>query len=235
MFRWRSKSQLEDKRSREMEAGPKTVISIETKPRYLTPDGNPCFGAEEDYHFSVFELFRGFGDFFNSWRSSTAFRLRELQDTKITYRDLDLGPNYGHRYNVYHDQFKVGLLQISASRVQFSRSDGLTFSETVQQIDHLEVHVNIFLDPFSTTTMSFKEVKAFLEAVAQMTTSATQGCSYTGYEGITQRQYVKKAIETAMQEALWNSHLTTSDRAGPSLHLFFAGLPTDWYGMPSSR
>jgi hypothetical protein len=213
------------------------MTSTEAKPRYLTPDGNTCSGAEEDYHFGVFELFREFCEFFNHWRESTPFRLRELQDTKITYRlgHLDLGPNYGHRYNVYHSQNKVGLLQICASRVQFSRMDGLTFSEEMRQIEDLQVHVDILLDELVTTTVPFKEVREFLEDVARMTTNETQQCSYTGYDGITQRQYVMKAVDTAMQEALWNSHLATSDKAKPSLHLWFSGLPTDWYRIVSNK
>jgi hypothetical protein len=102
------------------------------KPAFLTPDGKPRYGAEEPYHFERFDEFRSFGDILNSWRDSTPFRLQELLETKITYRkeELDLGPNYGHRYDIYHFQSRVGLLQIVASRVVM-RAGGSTWNRTV--------------------------------------------------------------------------------------------------------
>jgi hypothetical protein len=80
-----------------------------TDPRFLAPDGKPCYGAEEKYHFILFEHFRQFGDFINSWRDSTPFRLQELRDTRISYPDgeLNLGPNYGRRYEIFYYQKKL--------------------------------------------------------------------------------------------------------------------------------
>jgi hypothetical protein len=97
------------------------IVPGTSKPRFLTGDGKPCYGAEEEYHFRCFDLFREFGDVMNDWRDATPFRLQELEDTKIIYRKgKELGPRYGHRYDIFYYQDKVGLLQISASGVIFS-------------------------------------------------------------------------------------------------------------------
>jgi hypothetical protein len=85
------------------------ITPQDDRPRFLTPDGKPCYGAEEKYHFILFENFRQFGDFINSWRDSTPFRLQELRDTRISYPDgeLNLGPNYGRRYEIFYYQKKL--------------------------------------------------------------------------------------------------------------------------------
>jgi hypothetical protein len=208
----------------------KPIVPRPSEPRFLTPDGKPCYGAEEEYHFRCFDLFREFADFMNSWRMSTPFRLQELGDTKITYHDgeLDLGPNYGHRYDIFYYQGKVGLLQIYAKRVIMS-SDGLRFSDQVQIEEH-EVHVDFSLDTFSPTIIPFKDIQEYLNCVARMTTSDTKQCFYTEhqYAGMSQRRYAIYAIEQAMMKVIWDNHNVESDKASP-MTLFFSGAPTEWY------
>ena len=89
------------------------LMPMDCKPRFLTPDGRPRRGAEHDYQFKCFELFRSFGDFFNFWRQSTPFRLQELDDTQIKREVLgvEIEDIYGHRYDVYYYKYRVGLLQ----------------------------------------------------------------------------------------------------------------------------
>ena len=235
--RWGRRANLENEQKRERDDGFGVADTDTSKPRFLTPDGKPCWGAEEDYHFAVFEYFRDFGDFFNSWRQSTAFRLLELQDTAVTYRkgDLDLGANYGHRYNVCYQQRRIGLLQISASRIQYSKKDGLVFSETVKQAVDLKVAVDILLDPFFTVPVPFKEVREFLENIVRYTTSEDKECNYTGYDGVSERRYALETVGVAMQEALWNGKTITTESGGPSLHLFYFGAPTEWYRQISNQ
>jgi len=213
----------------------KPIIPDTDKPAFLTPDGNLCRGAEEQYHFTCFDSFRTFGDFFNSWRKSTAFRLQELRDTKITYRenDLDLGPNFGHRYDIYYYQFRVGLLQIHASRV-IMLSEGLIFSDDIKSTKDCEVSVEVLLDTFSPKAISYRDVREFLHSIARMLSSEHKDCFYTEpqYQGMTQRRYVIYAIEQAMAEAAWDNHRECNS---PSpLVLRFNGTPTEWYSHLSA-
>jgi len=199
----------------------------------LTPDGKPCFGAEEEYHFRCFDLFREFGDFINTWRHSTPFRLQELRDTKVTYREgeLDLGPNYGHRYDIYYYQFRVGLLQIHASRVMISEQTQLTKGQEVQQVS-----VDICLNTFSPTLIPFNDMREYLNNIASMTTSDTKGCFYTEhqYQGMTQRGYALYAIEQAMMRVMWDNHNVSDDKALP-LTLWFSGAPTEWHSYLATK
>lgn len=190
------------------------------KPAFLTPDGKPRRGAKEPYHFERFDEFRSFGDIFNYWRDSTPFRLQELLETKITYRkeELDLGPNYGHRYDVYHFQSRVGLLQIHAGRV-------------VMRAEDRDVCVSISLDAFSERTLPFKDVKGFLSDIARMLSNETRNCEFAEhpYRGMTQRGYVLRAIEQAMLEAVWDNQARRAHDAPAPLTLWFQGTPTEWY------
>jgi hypothetical protein len=144
-----------------------------------------------------------------------------------------LGPNYGHRYDIYFYQSHVGLLQISATRMKMSEA-GLNFAENVES-EQLEVHVDLFLDPFSTKTIPFKEAREFLANLVRMTTSDTKECFYTGYKGVTQRQYANSAIDRAMMEILWNNQNISRDNARPLMRLFYFGVPTEWYQRVSSQ
>jgi len=198
------------------------IVPRPSKPRFLTPDGKPCYGADEEYHFRCFDLFLEFGDFMNSWRESTPFRLQELVDTTITYRDGEsyLGPNYGRRYDVFYYQARVGLLQIHASRVIMSSDDD----------QEQEVHVDISLHTFSPTILPFKDVHGYLSCVARMTTRDTKQCFYTEYQyqGMTQRSYAIYAIEQAMMKVIWDNHNVKGEKTSP-MTLFFSGAPTEWY------
>jgi hypothetical protein len=203
------------------------IVPTTSRPPFLTPDGKPCFGAEEQYHFRCFNLFREFGDFINQWCHSTPFRLQELQDTKITYREgeLDLGPNYGHRYDIYYFQLKVGLLQVHAGRVMMS-SAGLHFSEDIRQ-EEQDVHVDISVHTFSPVIIPFNDVQKYLGCIARMTTSDAKECFYTGHQDMTQRSYVLYAIEQAMMRVMWDNHNVAHDKALP-MTLWFSGAPTEW-------
>jgi hypothetical protein len=206
------------------------IVPSISRPPFLTPDGKPCYGAEEQYHFHCFDLFREFGDFINRWRDSTPFRLQELQNTKISYREgeLDLGPNYGHRYDIYYYQLQVGVLQIFSGRVMMS-SAGLHFSEDVQQ-EEQQVHVDISVNTFSPTIIPFDDVRPYLECIARMTTSDTKQCFYTEhqYQGMTQRRYALYAIEQAMMRVMWDNHNVNDNKASP-MTVWFPGTPTEWY------
>jgi len=203
------------------------IIPNPDKPAFLTPDGKPRRGAEEPYHFERFDEFRSFGDIFNSWRGSTPFRLQELLETKITYRkeELDLGPNYGHRYDVYHFQSRVGLLQIHASRVVMQ--GGWLYLEPHDG----GVCVSISLDAFSEHTLPFKEVKGFLTDIARMLSSESRNCESTEhrYHGMTQRGAVLHVIEQAILEAIWDNQARREHDAPAPLTLWFQGTPTEWY------
>ena len=111
---------------------------------------------------------------------------------------------------------------------------GLTLSENVDQQEQ-GVYVHILLDPFSTTTISFKEIREFLKNLVRMTTSKTKDCFYTDYQAVTQRQYANNEIDQTMMELLWNSRNVSRDKAQPLMSLFYSGVPTEWYQMVSAK
>jgi hypothetical protein len=197
------------------------IIPQHDKPRFLTPNGEPCYGAEEKYHLILFECFQQFGEWVNWWRDSTPFRLQELSDTRITYApgELDLGPHYGRRYEIFYYQSKVGLLQICASGVVMT-TEGLTFSEYITAIEDHKVSVDFTLnDP--ARTIPYDTLKGFLFNLASLLSSDQKDCHYTEhqYRGMTERGYAIYAIEQAMMRALW-------DNAPLKVH--FSGTPTQW-------
>jgi hypothetical protein len=204
----------------------KPIVPTTSGPAFLTPDGNPCYGAQEEYHFRCFDLFREFGAFINRWRDSTPFRLQELQDTKITYRegDVDLGPNYGHRYDIYYYQLNVGLLQIYAHGVTFVCEHD-TKEDQVQRVG-----VHICLNTFLPTIIPFDDVRKYLYCIARMTTSDTKQCFYTEhqYQGFTELRYAFYAIDEAMMRVMWNNRNVDDEKVSPMI-VWFAGAPTDWY------
>jgi hypothetical protein len=208
---------------------PNPVWFSPNKPSFLTPDGKSCFGAEEPYHFECFEQFRNFGDFMNSWRGSTPFRLRELPDTQITYRvdELDLGPNYGHRYEIYYNQSMVGLLQIHASRLAVA-DHGLQPSEDLQALH--QVSVSISLNAFSPIPVPFDDVRDYLLCIIRMTTHSQIKCFYTEpqYHGMTQRTYALYALNQAMMRTMWDNRVI-KDSNGSPLSLWFSGMPIEWH------
>jgi hypothetical protein len=209
------------------------IIPQHDKPKFLTPTGKPCYGAEEKYHFIVFDCFRTFGEHFNSWRDSTPFRLQELSDTRITYRlgELDLGPNYGHRYEIFYYQSRVGLLQISTGRAMMT-TEGLIFSEAVTDIQDYGVSVQIFLDA-PARMIPYDALKNFLFELALMLSSDQKDCYFTEpqYRGMTQHGYAIYAIEQAMMGALWDNAGSMKERQHEFslITVHFAGTPTEWY------
>jgi hypothetical protein len=204
------------------------IVPQHDKPTFLTPTGKPCLGAEEKYHFILFDRFRTFGEFFNSWRHSTPFRLEELSDTKITYPlgELDLGPNYGHRYEIFYYESRVGLLQIYAVRVMMT-TKGLIFSEAADIQDH-EVSVDIALDA-PARMIPYDALKGFLFNVARMLSSDQKNCYYTEhqYRGMTQHDYAIYAIEQAIMRALWDNAGSMKERQSV-IKVHFSGTPTEW-------
>jgi hypothetical protein len=207
------------------------IIPQHEKPVFLTPNGKPCSGAKEKYHFILFDCFRTFGEFFNSWRDSTPFRLQELSDTRITYRlgELDLGPNYGHRYDIFYYRSKVGLLQIHASPVT---TQGIIASEAIMDIQDYRVFVDLVLDACA-RMIPYDAVKGFLFDVARMLTSDQKDCSYVEhqYRGMTERGAAIYAIEQAMMRALWDNAGSIKenqhDKFSP-ITIWFSGTPTEW-------
>jgi hypothetical protein len=195
------------------------IIPQHDKPVFLTPNGKPCLGTEEKYDFILFDCFRTFGEFFNSWRGSTPFRLQELSDTRITYRlgKLDLGPRYGHRYEIFYYQSKVGLLQIYASR---------------SPIEDERVAVDIVLDA-PERMIPYDALRDFLFDIARMLSSDQKDCYYTDYQyrGMTQRDYAIYAIEQAMMRALWDNTGSMKERQHEKfspITIDFVGAPTEW-------
>jgi hypothetical protein len=217
------------------------IVPQHDKPTFLTPTGKPCLGAEEKYHFILFDCFRTFGEFFNSWRDSTPFRLEELSDTRITYwlGESDLGPNYGHRYKIFFNKSRVGLLQIYAVRVIMT-TEGLIFSEAADIQDY-RVNVDIALDA-PARMIPYDALKDFLFSVARMLSRDQKDCYYTEHQyggmtqrdaihaGMTQRDRAIYTIEQAMMRALWDNAGSMKERQDEFslIKVFFSGTPTEW-------
>jgi hypothetical protein len=147
--------------------------------------------------------------------------LQELRDTRISYPDgeLNLGPNYGRRYEIFYYQKKLAYYK-STPLGRVMTSEGLLFSEYITGIRDYGVSVDIALDA-SERVIPYNALKDYLFNLARMLSSDRNGCHYTEhqYRGMTQRDYANYAIEQAMIRAIW-------DNAPVALHFF--GTPTGW-------
>jgi hypothetical protein len=144
----------------------------------------------------VLQFFSDFTDFANvvNWwladpHVGGPWRLEELPKVDLRlHGNFDYGPVYGRSYVIFHNQQRVGTLEISA---------GLQYSvESPQVITHVKLDfVRVF---------SFDTIRTFLTDIALHT------CDFSPVT----KEYVQaqQAIDRAMTEVLW--HISQVSRFG---------------------
>jgi hypothetical protein len=111
------------------------------------------------------------GDEFN-----TPWRLQELPDALLKLDYGDDSPGYGRRYEVFHNQMRLGELEIS----------GYLYPNVTARIrlDWLRL-------------LSYHDLRSFLGAISSCIFDRTAEKEFTG---------IQRAIDQAMTEALWDTY-----------------------------
>ena len=172
---------------------------FDTKP--ITPKHQPPPPLKEGYacgkkELQFFSDFADFADVVNWWLadeykySASAWRLQELPEVDLSlHGNFDHGPTYGRSYAIFHNQQRVGKLEI--------RSGFRYTSETPQVFTYIQLDfVRVF---------SFDTIQTFLTDIALHT------CDYPG---TAERFGVQQAIDRAITKVLW--HINQASRFGVS-------------------
>lgn len=197
---------------RELFDGEPIAVRHDT-PQSLTPDGETCFGADE-IDFKCFSEFWYFSEYINKIYAdlSEPFRLQELGDTTITGSSADSGPAYGRRYDIYYNQCKVGLVEITADMLS---TDG-------------SVWVEVNFNRIPPRILPFSDVYGFLATVASLVTSTKKEAVSVGK--MSEYENAVSDIKFFMLEAVWQIG-DDPDDLGPDLSVSFSGRPDRYYEL----
>jgi hypothetical protein len=189
---------------------------FDTKP--ITPKHQPPPPLQKGYAVREKELrfFSDFADFADvvNWRleeNDHPWRLQELPEVDLSlHGDFNHGPIYGRSYAIFHNQERLGTLEISPG-IQYS-------AETPRVITRIQLEF--------VRVLSFDAIRTFLTDIADHT------CDL--YENTEERFQAEQAIDRAMTEVLWRTSQVSRFR-GPDftegygeLNLRLDGTAT-WY------
>ena len=113
------------------------IIPKHDRPSHLTGDHDADFASSHEHSF--FEWFDLFTEMANRQMSSEPWRFQEKSET-VLRKSFD-GPLYGRRYDIFHNQLQVGLIEISADLVY-------KFAPDDPNVDTEIVLTNVRLLPF---------------------------------------------------------------------------------------
>jgi hypothetical protein len=98
----------------------------------ITPKHQPPAPLKPDawgvgaHDLRFFTDFKDFANVVNWWFADedlgrrAPWRLQELPDPELTLGDVEGGPRYGRRYAVFHNQVRVGILELEAANRDYS-------------------------------------------------------------------------------------------------------------------
>ncbi len=157
-----------------LEEGP--IVPKHDRPSSLTGDGYA--GSTSSHEHSFFEWFDMFTELANRQMSSEPWRFQEKSDTEL--RSSFDSPSYGRRYDIFHNQLQVGLIEISADLLhKFSPDDP---------------NVRTEIELTNVRLLQFQEVLGFLNWVAAwLAVDATEQVPIE----------IKMQNLSAMTECLW--------------------------------
>jgi len=114
------------------------------------------------------------------------WRLQELPEADLSlHGNFDSGPVYGRSYAIFHNQQRLGILEIS---------DGFQYSA---ENPHVITHVQLDF----VRVLSFDAIRTFL------TTIALHTCDF--HPGTKEYVQAEQAIDRAMTEVLWQINRTS--------------------------
>lgn len=183
------------------------------RPRSLTPDGKPCWGAEE-YDFQCFKALAFFPECINSVyvTASQVFRLQELSDTSISGGD---SPEYGRRYAVFYNKFRVGKLELTAE----------------DSVDE-SVSVRILIDRVAAPLLPYYHVHDFLETVASLVCSKAKRSKYVS-NNESEYDAASSRIRDALLAVLWD--MQNQNDWYPDLEVRFSGTADYYYSIAQNE
>jgi hypothetical protein len=160
-------------------------ITPKHQPPPLKVDTPGVFGKEKKTELmQFFSDFAEFANVVNWWLADpyvgSPWRLQELPEVDMSlHGNFDSGPIYGRSYEIFHNQERLGTLEISPGS-QYS-------AESPKVITHIQFDVvRIF---------SFDAIRTFLTHIAQHT------CDFR--PGTKEYFEAQQAIDRAMTEVLW--------------------------------
>ncbi len=164
--------------------------------------------TDEDRQF--FKDFEEFADVMNWWFADehvgTRWRLQELPNTELKHHFSDM-PQFGRRYDVFHNQVQVGTLEVSS---------GVDYSAAKPN-----VHTSIQLE--WVRLLSIGTIRAFLDGIALHVCDSH----------LIMKEYAqaRAAIESCLIDALWQSQQISEFDVEPDygdIELQLDGSPV-WY------
>jgi hypothetical protein len=107
---------------------------------------------EEDQRF--FDDFRDFARVVNWWLADKdvggPWRLQELPDTELTLHFSDM-PNFGRRYSIFHNQVKVGILEVFPASIHYGAEEPQVYTDI--EIEWIRL-------------LSYRTIRGFLQDIA---------------------------------------------------------------------
>jgi hypothetical protein len=163
-------------------------ITPKHQPPKTIGESIPSLVRKEDRLF--FADFADFADVVNSWLADehigSSWRLQELPDTELTLQGFD-HPDFGRRYAVFHNQVRLGLLEVSP-KIRY-------------RTENPDVRTNIELD--MVRLLPFDTIVDFLNVIASHVTDPDQSSA----ESVLATQ----SIHVALTKVGWQTHQITGD------------------------
>jgi hypothetical protein len=183
------------------------------EPKHNKPRFEPLSNSRNDAEAKFFYDFDDFADVMNWYladadiNSSPWWRLQDLPDTDVG--TAETGPIFGRTYEVFHNQAKVGKLEIHGSPFYGKKEKTITTGLTLNWV----------------RLLGYYDVVEFLDSLAKHVVDYNpQSSEYTA---------ARNTISAAMLKVLWDSYrISEFDFSGDTkwgkLALYLDGTPT-WY------
>jgi hypothetical protein len=152
---------------------------------------------------AFFQDFADFGEVMNDWLHclELPWRLQELPDNELQMFSQEPPPSYGRRYLIFHNQARLGRLEMEVHDASHYTENNPTVSVAI------ELH--------SVRLIELETLRGLLEAIAAHVTDYHREC--------TEQTNARTTIDRAIQGVLWNTqHVSELD---PELN------ETDWGGL----
>jgi hypothetical protein len=211
---WRSSARKPAKLKKKFIAALRTDKPIVPNHRSPKAVGESIGLRDEDRQF--FGDFEDFANVVNWWLADPhvggPWRLQELPEMELMLSYSDM-PDFGRRYAIFHNQVRLGELEISSGRHY--------------DAENPVVRTNIQMN--WVRLLSFATLSGFLYSIAEHVCGPDQ----TANETDPIAQGARSSIDAALTRVLWHTQqideFDISDADYGTLELQFNGFATDWY------
>lgn len=183
-------------------------------PKHQSPksigEGISSLVTEEDQRF--FDDFSDFARVVNWWLADKdvggPWRLQELPDTELTLHFSDM-PNFGRRYSVFHNQVKVGILEVFPAGIKCGAEEPW-------------VHTDIEIE--WVRLLSYRTIRSFLHDIAMHVTDPRPDTN----QHLQNETLIDQALADVMWETQRISDAGMDGKGYGQLELRLHGL-ANWY------